>query len=144
MASQYIIKQGDYLPKIAQENGFYDYLTIWDHGKNAQLKSKRKNPNVLAPGDELHIPDKTPMWIRPPVNATAASSSRAVSRAVYVGSCLRAPGTATGRPTSRRKSFAFTWSLSTRRPHLLSFDVLRASARMAHPSQDGAGKRVCG
>jgi len=60
MASQYIIKQGDYLPKIAQENGFYDYLTIWDHGKNAQLKSKRKNPNVLAPGDELHIPDKTP------------------------------------------------------------------------------------
>jgi hypothetical protein len=59
MASHYTVKQGDYLPKIAEENGFYDYLTIWDHAQNKQLKDKRKNPNVLAPGDELFIPDKT-------------------------------------------------------------------------------------
>jgi hypothetical protein len=55
----YTVKQGDYLPKIAAENGFYDYLTIWDHAENKQLKDKRKNPNVLAPGDDLFIPDKT-------------------------------------------------------------------------------------
>ena len=55
----YTVKQGDYLPKIAEENGFYDYRTIWEHAKNQQLKDKRKNPNVLAPGDELFIPEKT-------------------------------------------------------------------------------------
>jgi N-acetylmuramoyl-L-alanine amidase len=58
MAPQYVIKQGDYLAKIAKENGFVDYRTIWDHPQNKQLKDKRKNPNVLAPGDELFIPDK--------------------------------------------------------------------------------------
>jgi len=55
---QYSVKQGDYLTKIAKENGFVDYHTIWDHPNNQQLKQKRKNPNVLAPGDELFIPDK--------------------------------------------------------------------------------------
>ena len=58
MAPQYRVKQGDYLTKIANENGFVDYRTIWDHPQNKQLKDKRKNPNVLAPGDELFIPDK--------------------------------------------------------------------------------------
>jgi hypothetical protein len=59
MAS-YTVKQGDYLPKIAKELGFYDYRTIWDDAKNKALNEKRKNPNVLAPGDELFIPEKTP------------------------------------------------------------------------------------
>jgi hypothetical protein len=58
MAPQYCVKQGDYLAKIAKENGFVDYRTIWDHAQNKQLKDKRKNPNVLAPGDQLFIPDK--------------------------------------------------------------------------------------
>jgi hypothetical protein len=58
MAPQYTVKQGDYLAKIAEENGFVDFQTIWEHAQNKQLKEKRKNPNVLAPGDELFIPDK--------------------------------------------------------------------------------------
>ena len=58
MSLQYRVKQGDYLAKIAKQNGFVDYRTIWDHPQNQQLKDKRKNPNVLAPGDELFIPDK--------------------------------------------------------------------------------------
>jgi len=58
MAGKYTVKQGDYVAKIAKENGFVDYRTIWDHAKNQQLKNKRKNPNVLFPGDELYIPDK--------------------------------------------------------------------------------------
>jgi hypothetical protein len=60
MASQYTIQPGDYLARIAQQNGFFDYRTIWDHAQNKQLKDLRKNPNVLAPGDILFIPDKTP------------------------------------------------------------------------------------
>lgn len=59
MASQYTVKQGDYLVKIAKENGFLDYRTVWDDAQNKELKDKRKNPNVLAPGDQLFIPDKT-------------------------------------------------------------------------------------
>jgi len=54
----YTVKQGDYLAKIAKNHGFSDYKTIWDHSKNAELKNKRKNPNVLYPGDVLFIPDK--------------------------------------------------------------------------------------
>lgn len=55
---EYIVKQGDYLAKIAREQGFYDYLVIWDHAQNAELKSKRQNPNILYPNDSLYIPDK--------------------------------------------------------------------------------------
>src|SRR5512134_2279572 len=54
----YTIQPGDYLPRIAEQNGFFDFHTIWDHADNAALKAKRKNPNVLLPGDELVIPDK--------------------------------------------------------------------------------------
>jgi N-acetylmuramoyl-L-alanine amidase len=67
---QYIVKQGDYLPKIAEDHGFYDYQTIWDHAKNKALKDKRKNPNVLNPGDELFIPDKTLKEVSRPTGQT--------------------------------------------------------------------------
>src|SRR5262250_3139096 len=58
MATDYIVQQGDYLSKIAKEHGFSDYRTIWNHPNNAGIKSKRKNPNVLFPGDHLFIPDR--------------------------------------------------------------------------------------
>ena len=37
--------------------GFPDYKVIWEDGSNAQLKEKRKNPNMLFPGDKIVIPD---------------------------------------------------------------------------------------
>ena len=55
---EYTVKQGDSLSKIAKNHGFQDYRTLWDHPRNADLKKKRKNPNVLFPGDILHIPEK--------------------------------------------------------------------------------------
>ena len=58
MASQYTVKQGDYLAKIAKDNGYIDFRTIWEHPQNLQLKEKRKSPNVLFPGDVLFLPDK--------------------------------------------------------------------------------------
>jgi N-acetylmuramoyl-L-alanine amidase len=58
MATDYTVQQGDYLSKIAKEFGFSDYRTIWNHPDNSELKSKRKNPNVLYPGDKLVIPDR--------------------------------------------------------------------------------------
>lgn len=58
MAEYYIVRQGDYLSKIAAERGFHDHRVIWDDPNNARLKQERKNPNVLNPGDRLFIPDK--------------------------------------------------------------------------------------
>jgi hypothetical protein len=60
MPSSHIVKQGDHLSGLAQQYGFRDYRTIWNHALNADLKKLRQNPNVLLPGDTVQIPDKTP------------------------------------------------------------------------------------
>jgi len=54
----YTVRQGDHLSRVARQFGFRDYKLIWDDPKNADLKKKRQNPNVLMPGDVLFIPDK--------------------------------------------------------------------------------------
>jgi len=60
MAGAYTVKQGDHIPGLAARFGFTDYLAIWNHAKNAELKKNRENPNVLYPGDTVYIPDKVP------------------------------------------------------------------------------------
>jgi hypothetical protein len=60
MPIDYEVKQGDHVAKIAAQFGFGDFGTVWDHPANAALVQSRGNPNVLLPGDVLHIPDKTP------------------------------------------------------------------------------------
>jgi hypothetical protein len=57
MAEYYTVRQGEHLVQIAKDNGFTDYTVVWDHPNNADLKSKRQNPNVLLPGDQVFIPD---------------------------------------------------------------------------------------
>ena len=58
MSLTYSIKQGDYLAKIAKDHGFSDWKMIWNHPDNTGLKDKRKDPNILYPGDRLFIPDR--------------------------------------------------------------------------------------
>lgn len=58
MSSTHIVQQGDHLSSIAEEYGFSDYRTIWEHPQNSELRQKRLNPNVLFPGDTLFIPDR--------------------------------------------------------------------------------------
>jgi N-acetylmuramoyl-L-alanine amidase len=58
LASEHTVVQGEHLSRIAKQYGFSDFHTIWDHPENAALKQKRQNPNVLHPGDRLHIPDR--------------------------------------------------------------------------------------
>jgi hypothetical protein len=58
MAAYHTVEQGEHLPLIAHKYAFASYLTIWDHPNNADLKEKRRNPNVLFPGDQVFIPDK--------------------------------------------------------------------------------------
>jgi N-acetylmuramoyl-L-alanine amidase len=52
------VEQGDYLAKIAKRYGFADWRTIWNHPRNAALRNRRPNPNVLYPGDEVFVPER--------------------------------------------------------------------------------------
>lgn len=47
---------GDSILSIATDNGFF-WETVWNHPENAQLKAKRKDPTLIAPGDEVFVPD---------------------------------------------------------------------------------------
>jgi hypothetical protein len=51
----YVVRQGDYLKKLAFARGF-DADEVWDDPKNAEIKNKRKDPNLLHPGDLIHLP----------------------------------------------------------------------------------------
>lgn len=54
----YEVRQGECFNVIADRFGFFP-KTLWEHPKNAALKSARKDPNVLLPGDRIFIPEKT-------------------------------------------------------------------------------------
>jgi len=47
------VAQGEHLSGIAAKYGFQKVATIWEHPDNAGLKSKRKNPHILLPGDKI-------------------------------------------------------------------------------------------
>ena len=51
------VAAGESIISIAKDYGFF-WKTVWEHGNNASLKEKRKNPNVLLEGDEVFIPEK--------------------------------------------------------------------------------------
>lgn len=60
MAKPYIVGQGECLSSIAQRSGFADYKLLHEHSANRELKNRRPNPNVLAPGDLVAIPEAIP------------------------------------------------------------------------------------
>ncbi|MET0289518.1 MAG: peptidoglycan-binding protein [Pseudoxanthomonas sp.] len=55
--STHTVSQGESLASIAKTNG-YLWKTLWEHGNNAALKSKRGNPNQLLAGDAVFLPPK--------------------------------------------------------------------------------------
>ena len=52
----YIVRQGDYLTKLAALMDF-DAEAVWNDASNRELRGKRTNPNILHPGDVLQIPE---------------------------------------------------------------------------------------
>jgi hypothetical protein len=54
---EHTVKTGDCITSIADEHGFF-WRTVWDHEKNAQLRSLRRDPNTLLSSDVVHVPEK--------------------------------------------------------------------------------------
>jgi hypothetical protein len=59
VGTRHFVQQGEYLSLIAQRYGFSSWRTVYDHPRNASLRKLRPNPNVLFPGDQVWIPDRT-------------------------------------------------------------------------------------
>ena len=53
---EYTVGQGECIDSIAFEHGFFAD-TVWDYSKNSDLKNRRKDPNILQPGDIVIIPE---------------------------------------------------------------------------------------
>jgi hypothetical protein len=55
----HLVQPGDCISSIAFLHGFFPD-TLWNDPANAELRRKRKDPNVLVPGDVVAIPDLRP------------------------------------------------------------------------------------
>ena len=53
-----IVEPGDCFYNLSRQEGFH-WETLWNHSNNADLRERRKHPNVLLPGDEVFVPDLT-------------------------------------------------------------------------------------
>ena len=51
------VARGESTTQLAFEAGLFPE-TVWLHAKNSSLRDKRKNPNLLEPGDEIFVPEK--------------------------------------------------------------------------------------
>jgi len=51
------VVRGDCISSLAVDHGLL-WQTIWEHPENAELRSLRKEPNILMEGDEIFIPER--------------------------------------------------------------------------------------
>jgi hypothetical protein len=79
----FIAQQGDCLSSIAQRFAFLNWRTIYDDPQNKGLRAARPNPNVLAPGDKVFVPQKQPRIEESP------TGTRAVYRVLTTSTRLR-------------------------------------------------------
>jgi len=54
-ATTHVVTQGECLSKIAARHGV-PWSVLWNAPENADLRSKRKSPHVLLPGDVVQVP----------------------------------------------------------------------------------------
>jgi N-acetylmuramoyl-L-alanine amidase len=58
MPLTHVVRPGEHLGAIAKQYGFENFSMLWELPENAELKRLREDPALLAPGDELFIPDR--------------------------------------------------------------------------------------
>ena len=58
MEVKHTVRHGEHLAAIAHRYGFRTINAIWDHPANADLRARRRTPNILAPGDVLVVPER--------------------------------------------------------------------------------------
>ncbi|VAW67603.1 hypothetical protein MNBD_GAMMA09-1821 [hydrothermal vent metagenome] len=56
--SEYIVVAGDNLSRIAASHGIRHWQNIYLATENEDFSSTRTNPNLIFPGDRIHIPDR--------------------------------------------------------------------------------------
>jgi LysM repeat protein len=52
----YTVKPGDTLTSIAKAHGVSSWQALYNDPANAAFKSKRANPNLIYPGDQIVVP----------------------------------------------------------------------------------------
>ncbi len=57
-AGYHKVRQGEWVSKISDQYGIDDWLRVWNHPNNSELRQKRQEPYVLCPGDLLFIPER--------------------------------------------------------------------------------------
>jgi hypothetical protein len=57
MADWHKVKKDETLFSIAGQYDFLSYETLYNDPLNAAPRSKRSNPDILFPGDEIYIPE---------------------------------------------------------------------------------------
>lgn len=67
--TRHTVTPGDTLASLAAQHGFARGACLYDHPDNAPLRESRTNPDVLAPGDVVEIPDPTPKQVHLHVDA---------------------------------------------------------------------------
>ena len=51
------VSQGECVNSIAHNHGLR-WRTVWNHPSNAPLRRHRSDPNILLPGDVVHVPER--------------------------------------------------------------------------------------
>lgn len=60
---QCVVHDGEWVGSIAVRYGYVEWdQDIWQHEKNSDLRQRRGDPHVLAPGDVLYIPPFDPKY----------------------------------------------------------------------------------
>jgi hypothetical protein len=54
--TSHVVQPGEHIGAIARAYGFTDWKTLWQDPANAGLRAAREDPNILAPGDVLEVP----------------------------------------------------------------------------------------
>lgn len=69
MPHVHTVVQGECLSVIAQRYGVSSARTLYEASENEALRRKRPDPNILFPGDQVVIPDKTTKQVEIPTGA---------------------------------------------------------------------------